>query len=466
MTAVPGNLEPEGMPPEVAARVLRALNCSPSALVTLLNPDLSIAWLSQSASWVTGTDPGSRMGENALDRIHPDDVERLLHGVAQLRAANAVESPAARVIEPLRYRFQRFDGRWVVMEAVIHNLLDDPIVGGLLVESRPVDNGLDAVGHVVDLLVADAALPDVLAACARLVPAYLGSTAVVALVDGRPVIGAPPASPAERLSADDRWWRHAIGEGRTLAPADFADFPDDLAEQARAEGFRTAWVIPLVERSSTDVDVIGCVAIWVLIDGALSIAVDTSLRQTERLASLVIGEERRRHVLRREAVTDPLTGLGNRSALRRRLDATTGPVTMAIVDLDAFKPINDTYGHSFGDAVLQTVADRLRGAVREDDLVVRFGGDEFAIVFADETSPHSATRVARRIVDAIEAPIAVSGPVTVAVGASIGLATAAAGSVVRQADRALYDAKRSKRRPGSPVRDSAAADWLEAAGDG
>jgi diguanylate cyclase (GGDEF)-like protein len=185
--------------------------------------------------------------------------------------------------------------------------------------------------------------------------------------------------------------------------------------------------------------------VWVQIDMELNISTDDGLRQTRRLASLVIGEERRRHALRRQAVTDPLTGLGNRSALRRRLNTVAGPLTLALIDLDDFKPINDTHGHDTGDAVLQVVAERLRDAVRADDLVVRFGGDEFAVVFAQETSPDSAARLARRIVAAMELPIVLNGSSTITVGASVGLATATADKVVHQADLALYQAKRDKR---------------------
>jgi diguanylate cyclase (GGDEF)-like protein len=130
----------------------------------------------------------------------------------------------------------------------------------------------------------------------------------------------------------------------------------------------------------------------------------------------VIGEERRHPALRHEAVTDPLTGLGNRSALRRQLDSTPGPVTVAIIALDDFKPINDTHEHHTGDAVLPVVADRVRGAVRADDVVTHYGGDEFAVVFAHQTSPDGSAQLARRIVTAIEAPIALNGTFTISVG--------------------------------------------------
>jgi diguanylate cyclase (GGDEF)-like protein len=443
----------QGVPPAIAGRVVRALDRSPTSVFTLVNTDLSIAWVSGSAEWVTGTDPSSRTGASSLERIHPDDAERLLYGLAQLEAATPIDVPTVPVVGPIRYRFQRFDGRWVVMEALVHNLLGDPEVGGILVESRPVDSGLDGIGHVVDLLVDDSSLPDVLAACARLVPHHLGSAAVVAFVDGDPVVGAPDGSPAGSLAGDDRWWRRVAASGATHAPTAFDGFPEDLVDKARIEGFRTAWMMPLGERSSAEV--IGCVAVWVRIEAAPDIALDDGLRQTRRLASLVIGEERRRLALRRQAVTDPLTGLPNRSALRRRLDDATGTVTLAVIDLDDFKPVNDTHGHDAGDVVLQAVAARLAETVRADDLVVRFGGDEFAVVFADGTTPDRAAHLAERIGAAIGHPIAVDAGLTVAVSASVGLATALPDVVVHQADDALYRAKRGK--PTGPSPDASAA---------
>jgi diguanylate cyclase (GGDEF)-like protein len=427
--------------------LVRALDRTPVAFVTLIDADMRSSWLSHSATWVTGTDPTIRPGRDALERVHPDDVERITHAIAQLRAAGGEDGSGVPVLEPLRYRIRRPDDTWITVESMVHNLLDDPVVRGLLVIGRPVGDDLDGVGHVVDLLTADAPLANVLAACAGLVPPYLGSAAVVGLIDGEAVVGAQPGSAAERLVADARWWRPTVADGRDRTPADFAGFLDDLVAPARAAGFRSAWVLPLAEASTGDV--VGCVVVWVRLGVELNIATEHGIRQAKRLATLVMGEQRRQHALRRAAVTDPLTGVGNRSALRRRLDAACGPVTLAIIDLDDFKPVNDTYGHDVGDAVLRQVAERIAGTVREDDLVVRFGGDEFAIVFADgepiEGPSPGLSRTTRRVVAAIEQPVALDGGPAIRVGASVGVATAVAGEVVHLADAALYEAKNRKR---------------------
>jgi diguanylate cyclase (GGDEF)-like protein len=430
-------------------RLMRAFDRSTSVAVMLVDEDMTIRWVSRSSEGITGADPDARVGRRPLEGVHPEDVSRLVRGVEHLKAAS-VARPNVPILEPVRYRVGRPGGGWRVMESLVLNQLDDPDVRALVLVTRPVDGHLDGAGYVVDLLMGDAPLAEVLAGCADLVAEYLGQAAVVAFVDGDPVVGARPGSPAERLAADDRWWRDAVADGRTRAPGDFDGFPDDLAAAARAEGFRSVQVTPLVDTSSGEV--LGCIVMWLLIeiDVGQDISSNHGIRQTARLAMLVIGEQRRHHALRLEALTDPLTGVANRSALRRRLDAAPGDVTLALVDLDDFKPINDTHGHDAGDEVLRVVAGRLVRAVREDDLVVRFGGDEFAVVFADGTSSAGVDRTAERILLTIEQPVPIEGtPVALSVTACIGVATADPGDVVRLADGALYEAKGRKRDGGT-----------------
>lgn len=434
----------DGIPADMARRLLRAFNRSPSTWVSLIDSSLTTRFIGRSASWLQGTDSSGRVGKKSLERLHPDDVGPLLHALDQLRAATPESTPTVPVVEPLRYRIRRLDrpDSWMTVEALVLNMLSDPVTDGLVLLSRPAGGGLDPIGTVLDLLVEDAPLPQVLAACTELIPSYLGSAAVVALLDdGDALVAAPPGSAASRLCTDDRWWRKALSEGEDHAPVDFQGYPPDLADKARAEGFHSAWVIPL--RDSSTKEVIGGIVVWVRITVEYNIATDDGLRKTARLARLVIGEQRTHAALRREAVTDPLTGIANRSALRRRLDAATGEVTLSMVDLDEFKPINDTYGHDTGDGVLQVVAERLRSAVREDDLVARLGGDEFAVVFADGSAPVGIEQSEQRILHAISEPIQL-GPLRLQVGASIGTATGPPGEVLHRADATLYQQKRQK----------------------
>ena len=155
--------------------------------------------------------------------------------------------------------------------------------------------------------------------------------------------------------------------------------------------------------------------------------------------------------LRRRADTDPLTGLPNRNRLHayfgeaRDQRHAGARVAFHYLDLDDFKPVNDTCGHPVGDEVLRVVAQRLRQTVRQDDLVVRLGGDEFAVVQAGIDDPAQAAVLAEKILAAIAEPIRVEGR-DIAIGASVGVAVCSSRScqltdVSWAADRALYQAK-------------------------
>jgi diguanylate cyclase (GGDEF)-like protein len=433
----------DGIPPAIAKRLLRSLNQSPSSWIVLVDTDLTTRFVGRSSSWIQGYDTSQREGKQSLDRLHPDDVEPLMHAIDQLRAAKGQSTPNVPVLEPIRYRLRRLDGHgWVTVETRVINVADDPIANCYVLISQLAGGELDGVDHVLDLLVGDAPLPEVLAACARLVPHYIGSAAVVALVDDAAVVGAPAGSPAERLCRDERWWNKAISDGLDFAPLRFAGYPQDLATEARDEGFKSAWVMPVSEVSTGDI--LGAVVVWVRLDVEFNIGMTNGLRKTARLARLVIGEQRTHHALQREALTDPLTGVGNRSALRRRLDGARDEVSLAVIDLDDFKPVNDTHGHEIGDEVLQIVAQRIAGAVREDDLVVRLGGDEFAVVFADGTAPEGVALSTERITATIREPMQVSEQLRLVVTGSVGLATGHTSEVLPEADRELYKAKRTK----------------------
>ena len=155
--------------------------------------------------------------------------------------------------------------------------------------------------------------------------------------------------------------------------------------------------------------------------------------------------------LRRQATTDPLTGLLNRTAFNERLaeaTATAGAASapaVLFIDVDDFKTVNDTLGHAAGDDLLLAVAARLSADVRGDDVVARLGGDEFALLLADADGGRLRD-VAGRLLTALRAPVEVAGrPITVT--ASIGGALAGPGCTAEQllhrADTAMYTTKRA-----------------------
>jgi diguanylate cyclase (GGDEF)-like protein/PAS domain S-box-containing protein len=160
-------------------------------------------------------------------------------------------------------------------------------------------------------------------------------------------------------------------------------------------------------------------------------------------------EERLQHL----ASHDPLTGLPNRGlfddrlghaiALAERADNLLG---LLYIDLDGFKPINDTLGHEAGDVVLKVISQRLQGIVRNSDTVARIGGDEFNIIVENMTNDTLIHFIADRVRDSVAEPIDVNGE-EVQVTASIGLAVYPRDgkdmpALVQKADQAMYSAKK------------------------
>ena len=156
--------------------------------------------------------------------------------------------------------------------------------------------------------------------------------------------------------------------------------------------------------------------------------------------------------MRRLAQTDPLTDLPNRSALMAEIDAEFlrgRPFAMLCVDLDRFKEVNDTLGHPVGDALLRDVAARMRGILRADDVLARFGGDEFVLLQRNVLESRDTSELASRIVDAVGKPFSIEGN-RIDIGASVGIAHAPSDAAERdelhrKADVALYRAKAAGR---------------------
>ena len=148
---------------------------------------------------------------------------------------------------------------------------------------------------------------------------------------------------------------------------------------------------------------------------------------------------------------DALTGLLNRSAFDAALDNLLGKrrptqtLAVFLLDLDGFKPINDTYSHKAGDTVLITVAERLRIAAGDAGIVARFGGDEFALAFANLESDAAALRLAEHVARSVQQPISY-GERVLQVGVSIGINLTGVGDdtvsgLCTGADQAMYQAK-------------------------
>ena len=188
-----------------------------------------------------------------------------------------------------------------------------------------------------------------------------------------------------------------------------------------------------------------------VVNQALEVEVEARHVLEERLAELTQEEEAARHA----AFHDALTGLPNRALFDNRLAHALAQarrrgwsLAVMFMDLDEFKKINDVHGHDVGDAVLKTVAKRLKESTREDDTVCRHGGDEFLYLLVAFGEVDDVTLVAEKIARAIAAPCRLDiGEFRIR--PSIGISIfpkdgATAFELIKRADAAMYEAKRNR----------------------
>ena len=169
----------------------------------------------------------------------------------------------------------------------------------------------------------------------------------------------------------------------------------------------------------------------------------------------LVGTQAEERLGRHVASRDSLTSLPNSTFFRDRIDHALaraephGPkLTVLYLDLDAFKPINDTHGREIGDELLRIVAVRLARAVRAADVVSRLGGDEFGCLLAGVQSRVQLSHLACKLFDAVSAPLKI-GELRLTVRPSIGIATCpddgeTAEALIRNSDAAMYRAKRQR----------------------
>lgn len=213
------------------------------------------------------------------------------------------------------------------------------------------------------------------------------------------------------------------------------------------------------------------IATYVAIFGLLLVALNIPIRrwmaeQRQRQEQLEAVQEQLECLnseLARQSTTDMLTGLKNRrefdrtlAAEKARVERSGEPLGLLILDVDHFKSYNDQFGHVAGDEALTQVAAILAAAVRDIDIAVRYGGEEFAILLPNTDRPN-ALAAAQRIRAAVESAEWKLRPVTVSIGIAIGHDGADCASLVERADQGLYEAKRRGRNCAVCLEDGPAA---------
>ncbi len=237
----------------------------------------------------------------------------------------------------------------------------------------------------------------------------------------------------------------AVQHGRTEV-FDASDTIDACAHlRHRPDGDRAAVCVPVTVAGRN----VGVLHTHTEPDEALDAATIVRLEELAAQSAARISLLRAVQHATEQAVTDPLTGAANRRSLDARVRALVAdgvPFTIAIADLDHFKRVNDEFGHETGDRVLRTFAEAMRRTLRPDDLIVRFGGDEFVMVIAG-----CDTRQAGNVLERVRRELARGTELAELPGttASFGVADCSVGrslsAVLGVADSALLEAKRAGR---------------------
>jgi diguanylate cyclase (GGDEF)-like protein len=257
--------------------------------------------------------------------------------------------------------------------------------------------------------------------------------------------------PASELAYRDSFdaWEGMLSDRNIIASYVPVRPHDAAAVEAVLEVYSD--VTPLVQRIER--------AQWNLLGGVLGamalvyLALQLMLGRYQRLLK---GQEEQRVAqearIRHQAYHDSLTGLPNRASFTEHLDEalrrakrTQWPLGLLFVDLDLFKRVNDSLGHDAGDLLLRGVAERIRRALRETDMLFRMGGDEFTVLLEDVRGPEETAMVAQRLIDTIAEPMQLQHH-EIAVSASVGISMyprddVLAERLVKNADTAMYRAK-------------------------
>jgi diguanylate cyclase (GGDEF)-like protein/PAS domain S-box-containing protein len=405
-------------------RAYRALLEHSTDVVTILEPDGRWRWSSAAARRILGyADPAEIGAADVFGMVHPDDVE-------PARATlGAVASGTRGPDHPITLRIRDRGGSWHYFEIRGQNLTDDPAVHGIVITSRDVTRRRDEERRV-----------------ARLIEVLEGSSEIVVLTDAdaRPIYANRTARQLFALDMGE-----AIDDLTTRLDAPSLHWVEtEVLPRLRETG---AWTgeLTLLTHTGEDLPVAITIQMHPSTRGAGPAFVSAIAHDIREL-------QRAQAQLEHQATHDPLTGLPNRNMFqelgeqalaRAQREGTT--VAVLFLDLDRFKPVNDTRGHATGDILLVRLATRLRKTVRAGDLVSRFGGDEFVVLCEHPAGAKEMLELAGRLIDIVSEPTEIDGQ-EIQVGASVGIAIGAGGrvtvdSLLRDADAALYRAKEQGR---------------------
>ena len=454
--AVPARDDENTMTRSQLASVLENM----SEAVTLLDEGGHVLYASDVRERDLGYERDFWIGRDVRDLLHPDDASRAHDQLRQLS-----EHPGVPLTG--QFRMRHASGHWEHLEVTAVDLLGDPRIQSVVLTSRRVtDQAMAAIAEAgaartLGLIAGDSPMADAIAeACSIIGEAIPGTVAAVVIEDAHDhmtSIHATETFPDElrqaMLTADAV---RAFGSWGATMRSGEETIVNDLATSAHYEqhrellarsGLKAAVALPLSAPA-------GSAAVLVTYLDQTRGCTDAERRIIDQVAHLVSLAMQRDHDLRQlshQALHDDLTGLPNRAMLHEHLSQAlrvaanhSSAVGIIFLDLDDFKLVNDSLGHSVGDLVLQGFASRLILALRPGDAVGRFGGDEFVIVLENVAGADDAAAVAERLLADLRRPIAASNSeifLTASVGIAISTADDTPDTLLHDADAAMYEAK-------------------------
>lgn len=450
--------------------MLAAVVRGSSDAVGIIDDTGVVHYVNDSGARYLGYTAEELVGRSFVELTHPDDLERNL----EMMTLSAVEQEGEGWFSPpVLSRAQHSDGTWrfVFVTGTVVARTDERTF--LSVQLRPADDFV----AVHAALRATAAETDVDEALERIldVVRWHHDRPAVSMVwrspDGLTVLGDPLSLDlcGDAPVAGSPWSEAWKGTG-TRSTIDA--WPDALRTSAEAHGIVNCWVRPVLR---ADGEVVAVCTVWHRTTARSLLAWELTIDFVIEATNVALAYDGQRRRLEHAARHDALTGLPNRRAF---LDAVgelssspaDSPAAVLYIDLDGFKPVNDSYGHRAGDAILAAVGDRLRSVAGPTDEVARLGGDEFCVLRTGSDAM-VAMELAEQIVAELARPFPFVGTPTgsgisagltpipeddgvesgfagperlASIGASIGVAigsAADAGTLIADADRALYAAK-------------------------
>ncbi len=440
----------------------RTLLSNISDTVSMIDAEGRVTETSAEFTDVLGYDQNGWIGADGFELIHPDDQAKAADTLAEILAHPGVHYRDV-------FRTRHTDGHYEQIEFTAVNMLDDPAVGGVVITTRNVtsvkqaESLLEDEAAVLELIAQDAPLDDTLPAIARMVEFHSGGAAAIFLLSAdrqHLEVGAAGSLPTDALASIERRGVDHTPGGAAIERREavvIPSFTDDGAGgnhryRALIElGFCAGWSAPIIE--SRTHEVLGCITTFYDAARGPELHEQHVVAVASHLASIAIERDRAQRELYHQARHHSVTNLPNRRSFlefleRALLDADTNGTRLAVmfVDLDRFKMVNDSYGHSAGDSLLVRFGERLQRMVRPSDFVGHFGADEFVVVLSDITDAGDVRFVANRLTLALSEPFPVDDEGTsIYLSASIGVATSDgsddATALLQKADAAMFRAK-------------------------